>query len=62
MADALSYLKFVSSDNKVTLDSLSMFSGNSDRHIIDFMNDEEELLITFEKDIVEDAHIVVSEV
>ena len=62
MADALSYLKFVSSDNKVTLNSLSMFSGNSDRHIIDFMNDEEELLITVEKDTVEDAHIVASEV
>ena len=38
-----------------------MFSGNLGRNIIDFMNDEEELLITFEKDAVEDAHIAVSE-
>ena len=28
---------------------------------MDFMNDEEELLITFEKDTVEDAHIAASE-
>ena len=28
MADALSHLKFISSDNKVMLDSSSMFSGN----------------------------------
>ena len=56
MADALSHLKFISSDNKVILDSSSMFSGNLDRNIIDFMNDEEELFITFEKDTVEDAN------
>ena len=29
---------------------------------MDFMNDEEELLITFEKDTVEDVHIAASEV
>ena len=45
MADALSHLKFISSDNKVTLDSSSMFSGNLDRNIMDFMNDEEELFM-----------------
>ena len=28
---------------------------------MDFMNDEEEHLITFEKDTVEDAHIAASE-
>ena len=28
---------------------------------MDFLNDEEELLITFEKDTVEDAHIAASE-
>ena len=55
MADALSYLKFISSDNKDILNSSSMFSGNLDRNIMDFMNDKEELLITFEKDTVEDA-------
>ena len=38
-----------------------MFSGNLDRNIMDFMNHEEELLITFEKDTVEDAHIAASE-
>ena len=38
-----------------------MFSGNLDRTIMDFMNDEEELLITFEKDTVEDAHTAASE-
>ena len=51
----------ISSDNKVILNSSSMFSGNLDRNIMDFMNDEEELLITFEKDTVEDAHIAASE-
>ena len=61
MADALSYLKFISSDNKVILNSSSMFSGNLDRNIMDFTNDEEELLITFEKDTVEDAHVAASE-
>ena len=62
MADALSYLKFISTHNKVILNSSSsMFSGNLGRNIMDFMNDEEELLITFEKDAVEDAHIAVSE-
>ena len=55
MADALSYLKFISSDNKDILNSSSMFSGNLDRNIMDFMNDKEELLITFEKDTVEDV-------
>ena len=59
--DALLYLKFISSDNKVILNSLSMFSGNLDRNIMNFMNDAEELLITFEKDIVEDVHIAASE-
>ena len=34
-----------------------MFSGNLDRNIMDFLNDKEELLITFEKDTVEDAYI-----
>ena len=29
---------------------------------MDFMNDEEELLITFEKNTVEDAHVAASEV
>ena len=38
-----------------------MFSGNLDRNIMDFMNDEEELLITFEKDTVQDAHIPARE-
>ena len=38
-----------------------MFSGNLDRNIMDFMDHEEELLITFEKDTVEDAHIAASE-
>ena len=38
-----------------------MFSGNLDRNIMDFMNDEEELLITFEKDTFEDVHIAASE-
>ena len=61
MADALSYLKFISSDNKDILNSSSVFSGNLDRNIMDFVNDEEELLITFEKDTVEDAHIAASE-
>ena len=37
-----------------------MFSGNLDRNM-DFMNDGEELLITFEKDTVEDALIAASE-
>ena len=55
MADALSYLKFISSDNKDILNSSSMFSGNLDRNIMDFMNDKEELLITFEKDTLEDV-------
>ena len=45
MAEALPYLKFPSNDNKVILNSSSMFSGNLDRNIMDFMNDEEELLI-----------------
>ena len=58
---ALSYLKFISSDNKVILNSSFMFSVNLDRNIMDFMNDEEELLITFEKDTVEDAHIAARE-
>ena len=31
-------LKFISSDNKVILNSPSMFSGNLDINIIDFMN------------------------
>ena len=62
MAHALSYLKFTSNDNKVILNSSSMFSGNLDRNIMDFMNDEEELLITFEKDTAEDVHIAASEV
>ena len=57
----LSYLKFISSDNKAILNSSSMFSGNSGRNIMDFMNGEEEQLITFEKDTVEDAHIAASE-
>ena len=61
MAEALSYLKFPSNDNKVILNSSSMFSGNLDRNIMDFMNDEEELLITFEKDTVQDVHIAASE-
>ena len=38
-----------------------MFSGNLDREIIDFMNNEGELLNFFEKDTVEDAHITASE-
>ena len=38
-----------------------MFSGNLDRNIMDFMNDEEELLITFDKDSVKDTHIAASE-
>ena len=59
--DALLYLKFFSRDNKVILNSSSMFSGNLDRNIMNFMNDEEELLITFEKDTVEDVHIAASE-
>ena len=62
MADALSYLKFISSYNKVILNSSSMFSENLDRNVIDFMNDEEELLISFEKDTVEEAHIAAGEV
>ena len=61
MADALPYLKFINIDNKVILNSSSMFSGNLDRNIIDFMNDEAELLITFDKDTVEDAHIAACE-
>ena len=61
MADALSYLKFSSNDNKVILNSSSMFCGNLDRNIMDFMNDEEELLITFEKDTIKDVHITASE-
>ena len=61
MGDALSYLKFTSNDNKGILNSSSMFSGNLDRRIMDFMNDEEELLLTFEKDIVQDAHIAPGE-
>ena len=60
-ADALSCLKFISSDNKDILNSSSMFSGNLDRNIIDFMNDKEELLITFEKDTFEDVHVAASE-
>ena len=47
--------------NKVTLNSSSMFSGNLDRTIMDFLNDEEELLITFEKDTVEDAYTAAKE-
>ena len=43
MADAPSYLKFITGDNKVILNSSSMSSGNLDRNIMDFMNDEEEL-------------------
>ena len=62
IADVLSYLKFSNNDNKVILNSSSMFSGKLGRNIMDFMNDEEELLITFEKDTVEDAHIAASEV
>ena len=61
MVDAPSYLKFITSDNKVILNSSSMSSGNLDRNIMDFMNDEEELLITFEKDTVQDAHIAARE-
>ena len=61
MADPLSILKFISSDNKIILNSSSMFSGNLDKNILDFMNNEEELLITFEKDTVEYAHIPDSE-
>ena len=38
-----------------------MFFWKLDRKIMDFINDEEELLITFDKDAVEDAHIGVSE-
>ena len=39
-----------------------MFSGNLfSGNIMDFMDDEEELLITFEKDTVEDAHVATSE-
>ena len=38
-----------------------MFSENVDRNIMDSMNGEEELLTTFEKDTVEDAHIAASE-
>ena len=45
MADASSYLKFTSSDNEVILNSASLFSGNLDRNIVDFMYDEKELLI-----------------
>ena len=62
IADVLSYLKFSNNDNKVILNSSSMFSGKLGRNIMDFMNDEEELLITFEKDTIEDAHIAASEV
>ena len=40
MADALSYLKFISSDNKVILNPSSMFSRNLDRNIMDFINNE----------------------
>ena len=61
MADALSYLKFISSDKKVILNLSSMFSGNLDRNIMDFLNDEEELLITFEKDTVDNAYIAARE-
>ena len=43
MANAPSYLKFISSDNKVSLNSSPMFSGDLDRNTMDFMNDEEEL-------------------
>ena len=39
-----------------------MFSGNLfSGNIMDFMDDEDELLITFEKDTVEDAHVATSE-
>ena len=38
-----------------------MFSGNLDRNIMDFMNAEEDLLITFDKDIIEDKHAAASE-
>ena len=38
-----------------------MFSRNLDRTIMDFLNDEEELLIIFEKDTVEDAYIAARE-
>ena len=38
-----------------------MFSGNIDRTIMDFLNDDEELLITFEKDTVEDAYTAAKE-
>ena len=61
MAEALSHLKFPSNDKKVIWNSSSIFSGNLDRNIIDFMNDEDELLITFEKDTVQDVHIAASE-
>ena len=57
MADALLYLKFISSDIKVILNQPSIFSA----HIMDFINDEEELLITFEKDTVEDVHFAAGE-
>ena len=57
MADALSYLKFISSDIKVILNQPSIFSA----HIMDFINDEEELLITFEKDTVEDVRFAAGE-
>ena len=53
IADVLSYLKFSSNDNKAILNSSSMFSGKLGRNILDFMNDEEELLITFEKDTID---------
>ena len=59
--NALSNLKCISSDNKVILNSSSTFSGNFNRSIIDFMNDEEKLLITFKKDTVGDTHIAASE-
>ena len=59
--NALSNLKCISNDNEVILNSSSKFSGNFNRTIIDFMNDEEKLLITFKKDTVGDTHIAASE-
>ena len=49
MTDASSYLKFISSDNKVILNSSSLFYGDLDRNIMDFMNDEEELLLLLKR-------------
>ena len=60
MAKAFSYTKFISSDNKVILNLSVMFSWNLERNSMDFMKDKEELLITFDRDTVEDAHITTS--